>query len=515
MYMKKIFGILTALALLAAGCCKPAEVKPVVDNSSISLSEDCVTAGPEGGSYNINVTSSEDWRVSGRCDWATLTPSGKKGQALTVNVAPNDTGESREATFKVFTGSAVATLKIVSAPSIVMSLLTEDAVSVSSGANELTVTLHSNAPSFNFDFRGCDWISFKERSEFLGKAILKFQVARSKEFKARNGKIVITGDGASEPVTIDVTQAQRDTAFVVGEQNIIKDLDAYDIPLTLKSNVDVTYSLPSWLNEVSKEEGAMDEEEGLKTTRIVLHCGTALGSRQTTLAFRGERATYGTVFIKQQNPNPTFVTIPDEALRTELEGAGWILATPGSDQGELLEPGMTSTSLTIGKSGSSSSRSGFKNVRSLEGLEQFPALSDLTLSQLCLDRIDMDELPNVTSIHLMDMGDLTEVDFGSRQDLPTIRLEYTYRQRHWAGSITFTGEYVTTIDLEADNTSIYVDEEFIEWIDVTGCPKLETLKAIRRNRYGESPRFDTIYMTATQKASVNVSKLDKTAIVVK
>lgn len=513
--MKKIIGILAAAALIVCGCNKPAEVKPEVDNSSISLSENSITAGPEGGSFQVTVTSSEDWRVSGRSDWASLSASGKSGQALTVTVVPNDTDKTREASFKVFTGSAVAVLKVVSAPAIVMSLLTDDAVSVSSNANEVTVTLQSNAPAFSYDFGGSDWITFKEKSEFLGRNILKFQVARSKEFKARSGQIVITGDGASDPVTVAVTQAQRDTAFVVGEQNIIKDLAAYDIPFTLKSNIDVTYSLPAWLSEVSKEEGTMDEAEGLKTTSIVLHCDTALGSRQSTVDFKAGNRTYGTLFIKQQNPNPTFVTIPDEELRAALEGAGWVLATPGSDQAELLEAGMTSMSLTIGNPGSGSSQSGYKNVRSLEGLEKFPALTTLSLSQLYLEEINMDKLSNVTSINLKDMGELRSINFGSRQDLPTIKLDYSNRQRHWAESITFSGEYVTTIDIEANNTSMYVDEEYLEWIDVTGCPKLETLKAIRKNRYGESPSFNTIYMTAAQAASVNVSKLDKTSIVVK
>ena len=64
-----------------------------------SLTDGQILAGPEGGGFQINVTSSEDWRVSGLADWVTLSAeSGKSGQPLTFTVLPNEDTKSRTAT---------------------------------------------------------------------------------------------------------------------------------------------------------------------------------------------------------------------------------------------------------------------------------------------------------------------------------------------------------------------------------------------------------------------------------
>ena len=120
--MKKYISLFAATALLIAACGQKEE-PVVVDNSSVDLSELSVTAGPEGGEYTVNVTSSEGWRVSGLCDWVTLAAdSGASGTPLRLTVAPNHTEKVRTATFKVFAGSAVKALLVTSNPAYVIEL---------------------------------------------------------------------------------------------------------------------------------------------------------------------------------------------------------------------------------------------------------------------------------------------------------------------------------------------------------------------------------------------------------
>lgn len=65
MIMKKtIITILAASAVLVS--CENEEI--VQDNSSVSLSEAVINAAPEGGMYDVTVTSGAGWRVSGYSD---------------------------------------------------------------------------------------------------------------------------------------------------------------------------------------------------------------------------------------------------------------------------------------------------------------------------------------------------------------------------------------------------------------------------------------------------------------
>ena len=89
--MKKIFSLSIAAALVLAAC---GEEEIQIDNSSVSLSAETVVAAPEGGIYDIVVTSDSDWRVSGFCEWARpLAESGKSGETLKIEVDPSNSRE--------------------------------------------------------------------------------------------------------------------------------------------------------------------------------------------------------------------------------------------------------------------------------------------------------------------------------------------------------------------------------------------------------------------------------------
>ena len=142
-----------------------------------------------------------------------------------------------------FAGSAVKALTVTSNPSFVIKLVGDEAVSIASDATHFTVSVKSNVEDFHIQTP--DWIVAGDVQEALGKKFFSFDAMRSSEFKARQGQIVISADAVAEPIQVDVTQAQRDTAFVEGEKSIVKGLEAMDLTLKIRSNIDVTYSLPS------------------------------------------------------------------------------------------------------------------------------------------------------------------------------------------------------------------------------------------------------------------------------
>lgn len=103
--MKKIFMMFVAAACFAFIGCSDDDTADDLSNATISITPDAIPAGADGSTTQVTVTSSGDWRLAGVCDWVhPSAESGKSGDVVTFTVDPNPTEESREATFKFFTG---------------------------------------------------------------------------------------------------------------------------------------------------------------------------------------------------------------------------------------------------------------------------------------------------------------------------------------------------------------------------------------------------------------------------
>ena len=90
--------------------------KPVC-KSSLELTQETVEAGPQGGQFEITVTSAEEWRVQGSSEWCTLSPSeGVSGDKISVNVSANEGEQVRTAVFNVISGTVTRTLTVISNP---------------------------------------------------------------------------------------------------------------------------------------------------------------------------------------------------------------------------------------------------------------------------------------------------------------------------------------------------------------------------------------------------------------
>ncbi len=511
--MKKYILILASAALILFSCTDKDD--NIVVHDSIATSADTLKFGPDGGTMDLKVTSSGDWRLSGLCDWVTPSATeGKDGATITFTAEPSNSKSAQEASFKVFTGSAVKKIIVTSTPAYVVDLKSEEEVAVVCNGGSANVKLDTNVPDLEFEYSGdgADWISFSQRSDAFGMTMLQFNVKKSKLFKSRESVITIKGEGKS--INVKFIQAQRDTLIVEGNR-VVYDLASRDVELKMRTNIDYNVDLASWMTNAGETVGATDAD-GLTEKTLKIHLDEAAASRSYTVKISKGSTEYVRYTIKQQNPNPVLVNIPDAVLRTKLTELGWILGDESSDECELLEQGLVGTSLNI----SSSSNWNTINIQDLTGLEAFPKLEELTLAGLTATSLDLSSIRALKTLKINRIQHLVTLKAGENlKDVDFTGYSYDYLD---AAQLTISGTGIETIKANSSSYYISYGYEKLATIDVTGCPALKTLQVKREyNRYGSIYCYlNTINVTAAQKSAIDagtltVEKSDKTEIVVK
>ncbi len=514
--MKKLLYVFAAAALVFSAC-NDEEIQ--VDNSSVSLSVETVEAAPEGGVYDITVTSGSDWRVSGFCEWARpLSESGKSGETLRIEVDPSNSKDLLSTEFKVFSGSAVKTVKVFSNPSFVMDLLTDAEVEFTSSESSLKIKLDTNVPEIESVFTdgGSEWIEYVDRQEVFGKTVLSFNVNANETYIGRSTELTLSGKGKS--TTVKVSQAQLDAIITDTPKVVYAGLSAGDVTFTVNANVDFTFELPSWLTLVSQTEGTKGVD-GLTPTTIKLSFGENAASRVADLNFISGGKIMLQVSVKQQNPNAIIFNITDMILRKELVKKGWILASDSSTECELLEPGMTGTSLDISASGWNA-----LNVKVIDGLENFPALETLSLRNLNVQTLELGKCAKLKTLSINELPKLKEAILGSCPvTVFNTYLGGMYAYDYFeAASLTISSENLTEINVSSESYYMSYYDNCSE-IDIAGCPKLAILKAKREatDWYGNVIcNLEKLYISQAQKAAIDagtltVEKPGQTELVVK
>lgn len=516
--MKKITYMLLAAAALTFAACNDKE-EPVGANDSISVSVDTLQFGPEGGTLDVKIESSGEWRISGLSDW--VEPSSVKGQngaTVTFTALESDSKSVKTSSFKVFTGSAVKEIVAVISPSYVIDLLSDAEVAFTSDGGSATVSVDSNVSDLEFEYTGdgADWISFSKRSDAFGKVLLQFEVSRSSAFTDRESTVSIKGQEKS--ASVKFTQAQRDTVLVE-DTRVVYDLSERDIELKVRTNVELNYTYSATWMTLTEQVDGTKASDGLTDYTLKFHLDEATGSRITSLKFTSGSTTLQKMSVKQQNPNPVLCTINDPVLRTTLNDLGWIIGDETSTECEVLETGLTGTSLSLT---ASSSYYGLK-IGELSGLGAFPALESLTLKNVNCTLIDLSDCAKLTSFTISrGIPYVQEIRLGSCP-VTTLKLD-TYRYEYFESeSLTISGDNLESISANSSSYYIYYGYELLTTLDVTGCPALKTLKAKREyssSWYGNTCILTTIYVTSTQKSAIDagtltVEKADSTEITVK
>lgn len=114
--MKKILIILATIGLLYSCSNDDSNENLNLNEDFVVLSADTLSAGPQGGDLEVTIESSEDWTLVGpKVEWATPSSNkGQSGQTLTFKVEANETDKELENTYKIFAGSNVKKLVVIS-----------------------------------------------------------------------------------------------------------------------------------------------------------------------------------------------------------------------------------------------------------------------------------------------------------------------------------------------------------------------------------------------------------------
>jgi len=482
-----------AIGLGVLAGCSDDDTTDNAGGGAISISAETIPAGSAGVTTEIEVTSSGDWRLSGVCDWAHPSAvSGKSGDRVTFTVDPNETDEARETTFKFFTGSAVVPLKITSEPGWRLELLSDPEVVFEAWASDLKVKLKTNIPELTCEFsgNGGEWIAYEGRTDAFGFTVLSFAVAKNPDYDDRS--TVLTVSGMEQSLPIAIRQRQIDDIQVVDEQ-LMYDLAERTISIDVASNVDYEVTISSdaaeWLTRI--------ETRGLVTKTLQFHLDAAATTRCGKITIDGSGITK-TISVIQKDPDAVVAMIPDKALRAYCVKAGWVLDL-GNSLCVVTEVGQTATELKYNPGWYDDS------IKSLEGIEAFPELTTVDLSENDLESLDISKLTKVTTLKCA-CDYLSYIDLGAN---PVAELEVhhgDWNYSYYVKNLTVKGEKLESLLCAC--TSWYANYDMIEWIDVSGCPSLQTLDCRRGSK------LTTLYLKTGQSIP-NLTKNDTTQIVYK
>lgn len=486
--MKKIFMMFVAAACFAFIGCSDDDTADDLSNATISITPDAIPAGADGSTTQVTVTSSGDWRLAGVCDWVhPSAESGKSGDVVTFTVDPNPTEESREATFKFFTGAAVVPLKISSEAGYTLTLLSEDDVTVKATDTDVKVKVHTNISELSYSFSdgGEEWISFSDRSEAFGNTILNFTLAENPTYDDRASTITIAGEGLE--LRVAVVQRQID-AINIGDTSFEFDLSERTFSVDVSANVDYTVTIDSdWITQAPGTRG-------LVTEALSFHLDAAPTNRGGKITIEGGGIIHVLTVI-QKDPNAEVAYFADENFVNWLSENEWIVAL-GPTSGIVLEKGLNATELSFSP--------GWRDTQwtSVDGIENFPNLGIINVSGNNLTKVDISKLTKVKSLVVERMYYLSEIHLG---DNPIASLNpFGYYGYVSVGKFTVSGTQLAELDLSLYDW--YSRYDSITEVDVSGCPALQTLDCNR----GENVK--TLYLK-TGQVIPNLTKNDATQVV--
>lgn len=458
--MKKILIILATIGLLYSCSNDDSNENLNLNEDFVVLSADTLSAGPQGGDLEVTIESSEDWTLVGpKVEWATpSTNKGQSGQTLTFKVEANETDKELENTYKIFAGSNVKKLVVISNPTMKLELLSEDNVSINSDKNTINISLSTNITNLSYEFsdNGNQWLKVSSFESAFGKGTLVLEANANDTYISRSSTLKITSENRS--VSINIQQAQLDGILSDGEEYKETDLSECDIQFNIKTNIEYQLGeLPEWIQ--LKETTKGETVDGLQKQTLTFHVSEAMASRRSDIYFLKDTKIDLTLTIKQQNPNPIMATIPDKNFREALSAEGWIvLGEEDNSQCEILEKGLKETILDL--DGTSWSNYGIESI--------YPLTS-----------VIIGDNP-VTSLRLQDYIEAT--------------------------SLIISGNNITDINASLSSWMGYYDQ--LTTLDVTGCPHLKTCNVDRQ-------KLQTLYVTQEQKDNVTFTNQGSLQIVVK
>ncbi len=507
--MKKLLMTFVALACALSSCSDDDTQETIVARDEITLSEETLRVGPEGtADRTVTVTSSSDWRLAGHCDWVhPSTDAGRNGDAVTFVVDANDTGATREANFKFFTGAAVIPFKVISEPEYALELKSDAAQSLSTEAATLQIVLDTNIAELEatiaFEHPEEEpWIVYEETRTGFGVTLLRFAVAENTGYRPRKANVRIAGP--DKEVTVEVSQKKVERFEIRNEASYQFDLLQSSFAVEVVTSIDYEVKpddkCDDWLTYTIVK---LSDENGLRTERIDFRLAEARASRSGTIAVYTELDSWkpeAEFKVAQKDPNAVNVEIPDENFAKWLLSEGWI-----NEEADGIyiatEKGLTATEMHFNPSRSRD------KAESIEGIAAFPELmkvdvsgnklasvdftgltklQEIVVSDNDLESLNLSGLTTVTSLVCFDNSSLSTIDLGRNP----IRQFAVFTDDANDGSIwnftemTIAGELLEELNIAIfDRSNTRYDD--LRTLDLSGCPALRKLDCRRGSKFSK------------------------------
>lgn len=511
--MKKLFWILLSAVVLGA-CGDDDTQESPQPQGTVEIGVKTLGFLPSGdiadGANVVTVTSSGEWRLSGRKTWCTPSAvAGKSGDAVTFTVDENPSSEPRSEVFTFICGGSTARLLVTQANDKVVEC-SGDRFDLDREGGLIRLRMESNVEGLTaeIDPDAAEWITpftTGPETRAMQTTYKYYQVAANDTYYPRTGAIILRGEGL-EPRSLPVTQAQTDMFNVDGETEYKGELTAGQMRVTVWSNIPFEVVIPedarSWVTLASD----VVAPEKWSSQEVVLDIAAADDFRVTQVSLETGVADFNRTLTIQQGEAKA-LQFSDDNFREYLLGEGYI--TP-SGNGYLLTPeGLAATSIdtytTLVSKGGIASAEGIENFTNLTTLRcNFGKLRALDISATKVADVS-NCVPN--ALETLHVGPyVTIVDFGAAKAWNNGKLyDYTTKSgsyySYWSRSLVISGENITKINLWNNKLTI---------LDVSECPNLRTLDCRMQNS-----SLTTLTMSTSQTGQVTVTKDGNTQIVYK
>ncbi len=215
-----------------------------------------------GGTYTIEFTADNDWRVAvpntNHYSWSSVTPtSGGSGKnQITVTVLKNAGYDGREYSFDLRCGTDSKTIK-VSQKQLNSITLTPGTFEIPKEGGSIDIKVVAN---IGFDYKiadeAKDWISVVTTKGLVENTVT-FAVASNEiynKFEARQGVITFTSEEGTEDITVN--QAPNERIFNVTPESLIAEKNGGDVTFKVEANFPYTVVAPEvgWITGVSGKD---------------------------------------------------------------------------------------------------------------------------------------------------------------------------------------------------------------------------------------------------------------------
>lgn len=484
-----IYLFITALCLSISGCEKNLESTSEQKDIVLELSADEILSGPEGGKFEINVSSNEDWRIAGKSDW--VRPDkwhGSNGEVVVFTVDANIDKHEKEAEFKFFSGNRTVVVCVKSYPEYFLLTDSEEDIQVSSDGGPIVVKVNTNIPDLSCSIEGDTggWITLDYQGEAFGMRIFEFSTSKSESFTERSASISLAGEG--KKIDFNVIQAQKDT--IEAKPLVVEGISSVEVEFVVYSNVDFALDTPDWITIIDTDIIGLDDR-GLSITKYTLGVSETENSRKGNLALSSDGINQN-IEIRQVNTEADLITISDINFMKALDDKGWVfIHSMENCQCEILPSGRTNTKMLL-----NGNHSKTYDIRSIKGIENFPQITEINLSyNMNLKEVDISSLKNVTKLFLSNVSAAEFVNVGDNR---IIQISIGVFSSMTSESLRVIGSKVEKI-MSSDTMM-----DTLASLDVTGCP---SLKEVNCNR----PAMRYLYLTEEQ-AKPGVLKITKNSV---